>query len=253
MAQMNPQLVALLMAMQNNPNAVRGGPVLGGHPGQQTVNNSWNGPPADPMGDANIFWPHGASGGDGAATPAPQPGDKYGGGLLGGEHGQLPPRPGHGGEHNFTSLGPVLGGHPGQQTVNNGLPGADSPYAGQGPPMEGMLPPWYIPPGAHGGTKGGDGASTEDQLPEGTDPNFPWHTTNSKSLLGPQGTNIAGLLAGMNAITSPGQYNPRHPLTLMRQVNPGLISQPTKSGGSFGTVDQAATTRQNVLHQMMNK
>lgn len=159
MAQMNPQLVALLQAMAQNPNADSGGPILGGHPGGQTVNNTG-----------------GVQGGDGASYPPNDPGITY--------------APGEGPD--------------------------------QGGPGIGVRTP--------------DFGGGEDSYGEGDN-------TNHQSLLGPHGTNLPGLLAGMNALVSPGHYNARHPLTLMRQTHPGHISQTTKSGESFGHVDQASTNR----------
>lgn len=179
MAQMNPQLAALIMAMQNNPNADRGGPILGGHPGHQTVNNKAG------LGD------------DGARYPEPGPGQ---GGFWGAD-----PR-----DH------PGAGPDP---TGDSGIP--RTPEGEQ---------PW---PG-------------DLQNPNG-DPSL-----NSTSLLGPHGTHLPGLLANLNALTSPGQYNTRHPLTLMRQIHPGNLVQPSKSGDGFGQVDQAVAMRQQVLSQMFS-
>lgn len=168
MAQVNPQLMAMLAAMASNPNADQrgGGPVLGGHPGMQTVNNG-----------------NGAVGGDGE--------DPYAGRYAG-----LWPAPGETHE-----------------------PSAEHPEIPSGFPDDGEY---------------GQGVNQ-----------------NHQSLLGPHGTNAAGILANLSAILSPGQYNTRHPLTLMKQINPGLISQPSKSGGGFGVVDQQATQKQNVLAQLL--
>ena len=163
----NPQLMAMLQAMAQNPNADRGGPILGGHPGQQTLNS---------MPDASGQ----VQGGDGARYPRTEPGTGF------------------------------------------------VPAPGENPAI------------------GTDWAHEGEDDPRTWDPQ-----ANNTSLLGPHGTNIGGLLAGMNALVNPGTYNTRHPLTLMRQIHPGLIQQPTKSGGAFGPVDQARTSKQTVLQQLL--
>lgn len=172
MAQMNPQLVALLQAMAQNPNADSGGPILGGHPGGQTVNNTGGVPYPGGRGEGPV------PGGDGPSPDLGGPfvGERGGDGNAWGPNGRI-----------------------------------DDPIGGR---------------------------PTGDEFDNGDD-----GSQNHTSLLGPHGTNLPGLLAGMNALVSPGHYNARHPLTLMRQTHPGHISQPTKSGESFGHVDQASTNR----------
>lgn len=174
---MNPQLLQMIAAMAQNQHADSGGPILGGHPGQQTVNNT------------------------------PYPGGRGNGPMPGGDG----PSP---------DVGPFVGQTP------RGDGNAWGPNGRIGDPI-------------------GDRA-TEDEFDTGDD-----GSQNSQSLLGPHGTNVAGLLANISALVSPGHYNTRHPLTLMRQINPGLISQPTKSGGAFGVVDQQTAAR-NALQTLQS-
>ena len=156
MAVIHPQLAALLQALQGNPNADSGQPVMGRH----TVHS---GAP-DASGQVQ--------GGDGARYPRTEPGTGF------------VPAPGE---------NPVIGG---------------------------------------------------DWLHEGEDDPRTWDPqANHQSLLGPHGTNLPGLLAGIQALVQPGVSNPRHPLTLMRQIHPGSIKSANESGGAFGVVNQDDTNR----------